>query len=106
MGSLRIRSIAALVAIVIASSLGCQIGKGWRRLTGNERSPSEVSPQSDIISRSVEESDAAAASLRAASDKIDKAATSPEAEPRSYYSGGQDIGISNSRTTCTSGCCK
>jgi hypothetical protein len=101
-----VRQIVIVFGIAALSSTGCRLGKFWPGLTDNRPVQSSAAVQSAPIPRTIAESEGTTASLQSASAKIDRAAASPESEPRSYYSSGQEGGGSSSRSTCSSGCCK
>lgn len=102
--SLRWMGIAMLAVTV--SSMGCQTTKLWPQSRGNSRTQDGVGARSAAAIPGTNGDDATAASLQAASAKIDQASRSSETEPPSYYAARNDSASTSSSAKCTSGCCR
>jgi hypothetical protein len=103
---LTLRWMVLAVFAVAVSSVGCQTTKIWPRALGGRGTNQEVAAKDAPTSLMPDELGGTEKSLESASSKIDRAVSTPESEPRSYYAGQSGSSPSNSSSTCTRGCCK
>lgn len=101
-----LRRMTMVMFAVAVSSAGCQTTKLWPQGQSNYRAENRVEAKSAPGLPASGENDGAAASLQAASAKIDRASASPETESPSYYAARNDSASRSSSATCTSGCCR